>query len=330
MTQQPTALLILIGGRQTPNILSAQHLRPQIIAPIASHEALRPGQAWDKIYPVLRIIGGTILKPTVVNAFNLADVKAACNAVMNQYPQAHWVVNFTCATTIMSIGAYEVGRDRGADVWYFDTSGRQVVVLGGQPPAGDPYCLSVAEYLRIYQREANPAPPPPQSWIELSRQMAQAPDEAIEFRDRLHAAGAEKKLNGSRWLNDISLTPTMISWLPLMRNAGLVPDYVPQSNNLYKLHQTTQDFWRFFSGRWLEIFAWDAAMQAGCFDDCCYHLEMPITDNSANNQLDLAATRAASLLIAECNTHLPSGSGRVCRPSLAIPRHPLPFVDRAP
>ncbi|OAN47269.1 hypothetical protein A6A03_00545 [Chloroflexus islandicus] len=301
MTQQPTALLILIGGRQTPNILSAQHLRPQVIAPIASHEALRPGQAWEMVYPALKNIGSTILPPAAVDAFDLDQIKQACANVIASHPEMRWVCNVTCATTIMSIGAYEVGRDKGADVWYFDTNSRRVIVLAGQPPQGDPYRLSVTDYLRIYQRKANPAPPPPQSWLELSRQMAQAPDEAIEFREQLRKVEANASYSGPRWLKGISLTRAMQNWLPLLSDAGFIDQYQRQ-HGAYNLHQVHQDLWKFVDGLWLEIVAWDAARQAGCFDDCQYGLEMPIAGQAAMNQLDLAATSAASLLIAECKT----------------------------
>ncbi|WP_322495582.1 Card1-like endonuclease domain-containing protein [Chloroflexus sp.] len=300
MTQQPTALLILIGGRQIPNILSAQHLRPQIIAPIASHEALKPGQAWDKVRPALNNIGSTILPPAAVDAFDLDQIKQACANVIDSHPAMHWVCNITCATTIMSIGAYEIGRDKGADVWYFDTNSQRVIVLAGQPPQGNPYRLSVTEYLRIYQRQANPAPPPPQSWLELARQMAQAPDEAIEFREQLRTVGANASYSEQRWLKGVSLTSAMQDWLPSLRDAGFI-EYECQ-NDLYNLHQVHRDLWKFVDGLWLEIVAWDAARQAGCFDDCQYGLEMPIAGQAAMNQLDLAATSAASLLIAECKT----------------------------
>lgn len=53
-------------------------------------------------------------------------------------------------------------------------------------------------------------------------------------------------------------------------------------------------------GQWLELFGYDAAKQAGCFDDVCYNLAIPIPNQNATNQIDLAATYAASLLIAEC------------------------------
>lgn len=301
MTNPPIALLILIGGRQTPNILSAQYLRPHIIAPVASREALQPGQAWEKVKPILASIGGRILEPAQVDAFDLADIKAACARIIDQHPEAHWVCNVTCATTIMSIGAYEVGRDKGADVWYFDTNSRRVITLAGQPLQGDPYRLSVAEYLSIYQRQAQPALPPPPSWLDLARQMAQAPDEAIEFREQLRDSKADSGYTGPRWLNNVSMTPTMQEWLPLLKQAGFI-DQARQQNGSYSLHQTSQDLWKFVNGQWLEMFAWEAACQAGVFDDYQYGLEIPTKERTANNQLDLAATYSASLLIAECKT----------------------------
>jgi hypothetical protein len=39
------AMLILVGGRQTANVLTSMYLRPSVIVPIASQEALREGDA---------------------------------------------------------------------------------------------------------------------------------------------------------------------------------------------------------------------------------------------------------------------------------------------
>lgn len=57
---------------------------------------------------------------------------------------------------------------------------------------------------------------------------------------------------------------------------------------------------KFVTGDWLETYAWWAAVEAGCFDDARCGLEIP--DGAASNELDLAATRAATLLVAECKT----------------------------
>ncbi len=298
----PVALLVLIGCRQTPNVLSAQFLRPDIIAPIASHEAMRPGEAWEKVRRVLEQLSPWVLEPHTVDAFDLNDIRAQCAAAMNRFPDARWVCNITCATTIMSIGAYEVGRMRNASVWYFDTAGRRVVTLAGQPPDGDPYRLSVENYLQIYNRSTQPTPPPPASWVTLARQMAQAPDEAIEFREILRNASADTRFTQPRRLAALSLTPTMVQWCEQAQTAGFISAIRKHPNN-YDIHQADGTFWDFVNGIWLEIYAWDAAQRAGCFDDCRPGVKMPAQSGlSPMNQIDLAATHAASLLIAECKT----------------------------
>ncbi len=298
----PVALLVLIGGRQTPNVLSAQFLRPDIIAPIASHEAMRPGEAWEKVRRVLEQLSPRVLEPHTVDAFDLNDIRAQCAAAMDRFPDARWVCNITCATTIMSIGAYEVGRMRNASVWYFDTAGRRVVTLAGQPPDGDPYRLSVENYLQIYNRSTQPTPPPPASWVTLARQMAQAPDEAIEFREILRNASADTRFTQPRRLAALSLTPTMVQWCEQAQTAGFISAIRKLPNN-YEIHQADGAFWDFVNGIWLEIYAWDAAQRAGCFDDCRPGVKMPAQGGlSPMNQIDLAATHAASLLIAECKT----------------------------
>ncbi len=302
INNMPVALLVLIGGRQTPNVLSAQFLRPDIIAPIASHEAMRPGEAWEKVRRVLEQLSPWVLEPHTVDAFDLNDIRAQCAAAMDRFPDARWVCNITCATTIMSIGAYEVGRMRNASVWYFDTAGRRVVTLAGQPPDGDPYRLSVENYLQIYNRSTQPTPPPPASWVTLARQMAQAPDEAIEFREILRNASADTRFTQPRRLAALSLTPTMVQWCEQAQTAGFISSIRKLSNN-YEIHQADGAFWDFVNGIWLEIYAWDAAQRAGCFDDCRPGVKMPAQGGlSPMNQIDLAATHAASLLIAECKT----------------------------
>lgn len=301
-TPQPrTALLVLIGGRQTPNVLSAQYLRPDVIAPIASREAMRPGEAWDRVKPVLEQLSRQVLAPQTVDAFDLADIRKECDQAMDRFPGAHWVCNITCATTIMSIVAYEVGKARNADVWYFDTAGRRVVVLAGQPPQGNPYRLSVAAYLQIYNRSAQSAAQPPNSWLELARQISESPDEAIVFRETLRNSGANTQFNGPRWLQSLNLTTTMFQWCKQAQTAGFIGQ-IRNNGGRYDLEQIHSEFWPFVDGRWLEIYAWDAAQCAGCFDDCCLAVQMPAQGGSAPNQIDLAATHAASLLVAECKT----------------------------
>ncbi|MGQ9549306.1 MAG: Card1-like endonuclease domain-containing protein [Roseiflexus sp.] len=301
MMHTTVALLVLIGGRQTPNVLSAQFLRPDIIAPIASREAMHPDGAWEKVKPVLKQLSPQVLDPRIVDAFDLNAIRKQCAAAMDDIPNARWVCNITCATTIMSIGAYEEGRARNASVWYFDTAGRRVVTLAGQPPNGDPYRLSVEHYLQIYDRSVQPMQPPSQSQVMLAQQMAQAPDEAIAFRDILRTAAADAKFIKPRRLMTQPLTSTMVRWCEQAQNAGFI-SAIRKLPNGYEIEQMDGALWDFVNGIWLEIYAWNAAQRAGCFDDCRLSIIIPAPDGRSSNQIDLAMTHAASLLIAECKT----------------------------
>jgi len=90
----PVALLVLIGGRQTPNVLSAQFLRPDIIAPIASREAMRPGEAWEKVRRVLEQLCPQVLDPHIVDAFDLNDIRMQCATAMDRFPDCQLGVQY--------------------------------------------------------------------------------------------------------------------------------------------------------------------------------------------------------------------------------------------
>lgn len=297
------ALLVLIGGRQVPNVLTAQFLRPEIIVPIASTEALQKDEAWERVRPaLLELCPQGLQEPREVGAFDLAAVRAACMSAIAQYPQAHWVFNITCSTTVMSIGAYEVGRDHGADVWYLDTRAAQVIPLVGRPPDGNPYVITVHDYLRVYNRTAHPAPSPAEAHVILAGDLAKEPDEAIAFRERLRACGASAHYEAPRVLRLRNLSSQMVEWCAQATRAGFV-DRLQLTPSGCDLYQVDGYFWKFIDGDWLEIFAWDAARRANCFHDYCFNVRIPTLKPAvAKNEIDLAATSFASLLIAECKT----------------------------
>lgn len=86
-----------------------------------------------------------------------------------------------------------------------------------------------------------------------------------------------------------------------MKQAGFIEDF-QQQKQTYSLYQTHQSLWKFFSGDWLEIFAWESAQNAECFDDVGYGIKVHITGQTAAKEIDLAALSTTSLLIAECKT----------------------------
>ncbi len=313
------ALLILIGGRQVPNVLTAQYLTPDLIVPIASREAMMPGKEWEKVAPILRqLCPQGLAEPIVVDGFKLSETYEACLSLLKQHAEAEWVFNVTCATKVMSIAAYEAaigvekyagGQPAGISVWYLDGFTRRVVTLAGKEPPDDLYRLSVSDYIAAYGRVARPrwAAPPPPAHIDFARALAKAPRAAMDLKRQF--VNQSFKAGHTHTLSFVA-RPQMRELLDAALANGFIASM--QVGSIATVPNRRGKFWnftieingdlpgRFINGDWLEVYTWWAATEARCFDDFCCSVEIPA--GGANNELDLAATRAANLLIAECKT----------------------------
>ncbi|KAF0250375.1 MAG: hypothetical protein FD167_219 [bacterium] len=303
------ALLILIGGRQTPNLLTVQHLKPDIIVPIASHEALNPNDAWDKIKPSLEQLctTGIIEAPYEINAFELSEIKKACQTAFNKYPDADWFFNITCASTIMSIGAYEVGKEKNASIWYLDTINRKVVVLQNKQPIGSPYNISVENYLKLYVPKINLSNEPSSLLIEFAQVLSKNCSSAMHFRDSLKNATVTQKTQTTKNLLIQSRAEWVEKILHQAKQSQLILSYTKHPDSYFSCEVQDDRFLNFMDGKWLELYVWESARLAGCFDDYRWDVNLSLettTSSSSNqsNQIDFAATYLGSLLIAECKT----------------------------
>ncbi len=306
------ALLLLIGGRQTPNLLSAQHLRPDAIFPIASKEAVAENDAWDRIRPLLeRLCSGGVKSPLVVDGFSHDEIGAATVAAFDTLPDAEWFVNVTCGTKVMSIAVHEIARRRGANVWYLDSSHRRVTTLAGEPPSGEIFRISVEEYFSCFNRQIRAALSDEKlspSLTKLVEKFAGNPIIPFNFRNALFHSGlealkdvetevtqvvtADPQFCKDWWWNDLIL---------LLRESGLLNKQETLGGYRYRWTVTPGPLWKFSNGEWLEMWAWEAARRAGCFDNI--RRSVPIVGaHQGENELDLAATSGGTLLIAECKT----------------------------
>jgi len=296
-------LLILVGGRTVTNILVAQHLRPDVIVPIASQESLKPGEAWSQIETVLRKICPTGLRdPIPVNGFNIDQVKAACQKTVNDYSETDWVFNLTPATKIMSFGAYEIARGIGASAWYLDSDSSQTIALCGKAPEGSLYKLCVEDYLASYGRTITAfgqVPDPRRT--DLACKLALKPEDAMKFRDTLRNSGFNQvKRHQTKQGRLTSQAKYIAEMCEFSYKASLLDKWNNISGGAIEISVDGCDLWQFFDGLWLEIYAYEAAKQAGCFEDVRYGLTTP--GEHGENQIDLLATRNGVMWIAECKT----------------------------
>jgi hypothetical protein len=294
------ALLILIGGRQIPNLLTVQALQPDIIVPVASQDA---NKVWEQIKPVLeQLCPQGLQEQVIVRAFDIESTRTACMTSIKKFPDAEWIFNLTCATKIMSFGAYQVAQENSISAWYLDTDSRSVVTLFGEPPKQDIFSLKVADYMAVYGRQSQLNDfSPTQEQITFSQMLAQHPQEAMAFRKILEHSGVKQH---AEYIQMQGLTSIHKVFCQEAERVGILAKVRFPTSESAEGQLIDTSFWKFIDGDWLEIYTWSAAQDAGCFDDYHYGVKLPMKHPGeiAKNEIDLAAISAASLLIAECKT----------------------------
>ena len=86
--------------------------------------------------------------------------------------------------------------------------------------------------------------------------------------------------------------------LEVAQQMQLVSQLTKDTNSLHFHLTYPQD--KFLNGAWLEMYVWNEVKQQEIFDD--YEWNHIIIEGNSKNELDVAATYKAQLLIAECKT----------------------------
>lgn len=294
------ALLILIGGRQTPNILTALYLRPDIIAPVASREAMAAGGEWSQVKAELAsICPDGLQEPQTVDAFDIEEIRQSCEKAAAAFPDAEWFFNLTCASKIMGFGALEIARKINASAWYL-TDKRRVVTLCGSAPAGDLFKISVKSYFAGFGRDCVFQLAPSEKLFDFAAYLANSSDKAMRFRDSLRASGFSGNKKGQTKTAILTSQAGFVAdFCQRAKNAELVADF-RRVGSAFEITAVGCELWNFFNGDWLEYFVYSAAKDARCFDDQKFGVKIP--GETGENELDLAATVTGSLLLAECKT----------------------------
>ena len=298
MEKEKKALLILIGGRQTPNILTALFLRPEIIIPIASHEALSNDREWSQVKDELESICPNGLKePVPVDAFDIEQIKTECrNAVVNN-PDYKWIFNLTCGSKIMGFGAFEIVKEINASSWYLTTD--RVITLSGNKPNGNLFKIDVENYFAGYGRKCVFSSDPNTNLISFSKYLASKSANAMKFRDTLRNSGFNSLKKGQVKTETLRSQASYINdFCQKSKQFGLMSSFQRLGNNFEVT--ASGELFKFFNGDWLEYYVYSIAKELNCFDDVKFGVKIP--SMSGENELDLAATNSSSLLIGECKT----------------------------
>ncbi len=155
--------VMLGGGRQMPNVIGLLHEQSDIGEVVLSRDQK---DKFDELQNAVRILQQ--YKPPLLNkvldlrcsdkpvdAFNFAEIVESCEQIIALYPQAEFIFNVTCATTVMSIAAFTVAQKYQCRAIYIDTVGGRVIDLALTPRIGSLKLLEIKLeiYLACYKRK---------------------------------------------------------------------------------------------------------------------------------------------------------------------------------
>jgi hypothetical protein len=189
-----------------------------------------------------------------------------------------------------------VARDLGVPCWFLDTDGKQVISLVENMQVDNEvlFNASVKEYIGAYGRtyeipKSLSYRKDAEAWYPISRELV------------LHLDMTQTFLIGVK--GNKLLTHTVdAKTLPLLKHleamSAVTIETVQGNNVSYTI--TSSNMCEFLQGDWLEVYVWHEAREANIADD--YQWGYKIKADLPSNELDVALTYKARLLIAECKT----------------------------
>lgn len=304
------ALLMLTGGRGVPDMLVIKYLKPDIIFNLTTETGLRNAEnlkklAEEKFHCYMEILPPIHLSSeTDVEAEQ--EIKEACIQALQREPEAEWIMHFTSAPKIVGIYAHDVARDHKIPYWFLETSGKKVVSMVTVSPVNSDtlFKASVEEYMNAYGRVHE------ETKSEEYRELAESlyPVAQLLIQDsvvtelllqEVRRASKEQEEQKDAKLLEISVDRQAEGLIKQLHASGIFTDVKQTAQGL---HCTIADFDKreFLKGDWLEVYVWAKAKEASFADDCQWGYK--IAAKLPSNELDLALTYNAQLLVAECKS----------------------------
>lgn len=290
--------VLLVGGRQAPNVIGVLTQRPRIVELLVSKDERE--DVVTSLCAALQSIQGVALAPAPqrVDACDFAANLTACREICSRYKGRSVAFNLTGSHKIMAISAYQVARDCGASAFYVDTATHRILSLVGGVAETD-IALTIEQYLSAYGR----APVPTFDFGRLSFDQA----EAIEVA-RLLATGGESARELAAAIRRVQGGGRRTIALDA-RTRGLAERIA--GRGALDLDATSNvccvrgnDDWNFFTGGWLEVHVWHETRRQQSrdgrplYDECALSLEIPM--GAARKEIDVIGLYQAQVVLCSC------------------------------
>lgn len=306
--EKKKVLFVIAGGRATPDVLALFYVQPQVVVYLTSEEGWSDEEAFVHIAESMLIIEH-IYPIRNVSAYNFESATQACLMACAAYPETEWDVTFTIGSgpKLSSIAAYEVAKQKKVPCLFIDTPHETIISLTTPTklPEVNLFHLSVEDYMRIQHRtyqqhhyKTAMYRTIAEAWGDMARTVACSAD-GPQFTLLMH-----DYINNEYKLGLPATLPHALATSPLLQelwNTYHVIDITTDERGEECCTFTSDEAAHFLStGDWLEVYVWYEAVQAAFADDCRWGYQ--IANGKAQNELDLALTYKAQLVIGECKT----------------------------
>lgn len=338
------ALLVLVGGRPLPNMLTLMAEKPEVVVGIVSQdEEWRIGELQKaiSIYSELSGYRPAVVDSWVVDAFELKDVKNACMLAVQKYVDCNWIFNITAATKIMGIAAYEVAKDLASKdypirCWYLDTQHSRVISPIGETRDDKIFKITMKEYAAACNCEVGGKDPEfsaekqrqycQDNWVPFVQFLVQNSTLIDPLKDLIQIFNKKGQRKPSKGL--VGTYPISIPFAqayPLLEVAEQV-HLIKQLDRKHATFSLNDVQARFLEGPWLELYVWSEAQKLHFFDYCEWNQKLLFgnrtKEKDPDNELDVTLLYNAQLIVVECKASKNSFDSSYLS-ALASAVHPL-------
>lgn len=147
--------VMLVGGRQTPNVTGVMRFRPsQVVLIVSKDEREKKNILLDSLRNIESFNPPDEEDIIEVDAYDFQENLAAIRGICGKYHNKKIQFNLTGSTKVMALAAYEIAREEGIASFY--VAGNRILWLAGEGhKVVEPINLKIEQYLKIFGRETN-------------------------------------------------------------------------------------------------------------------------------------------------------------------------------
>lgn len=288
------ALLMLTGGRGVPEMLSVKYLQPDVVLNLTTAQGKK--DAINLLQFLHSRFRCQVENLPEIDPLDITAIRVACETALQRIPDAEWTMTITSAPKIVSIIAYEVARVHNIPCLFLDTDGTRVISLAKELEVDTSklFNATVEEYMGAYGRtceipKAHAYRMLAESWYDAAKILAHNPEHTQLLLSEI------RKVRSLEVVIDIQAKPLLQQLLGYNMLA-----IIDETDTTLSCILNSNEVKEFLLGDWLEVYVRQETLNVGFADNCQWGYK--IKADLPANELDLALTYKARLLIAECKS----------------------------